>query len=293
MVAKAIDVAILGAGPAGLSAGIYLARANYKCTVFSSGAVGGALQEISKISNYPGFVGAGPELAKAMTEQAKAAGASIEYGKCSEVRIDGVDGSARGFVLTIDDHEIFARAVLVASGSEPKTLDFEPHKPVSYCALCDGDLTKGKNIAVIGGGNSAVQEALYLAKLAKKVTIISHSNLKAEEYLREKADKVENIEIREGVEPAVELLDQFDQIFVYIGKRPASRYLEGINGQILDEQGYVLTGNGQRAHETAQSGLFAAGDVRAGLIHQVVTAAGDGATAAIEIIDFLKSTSVN
>lgn len=291
MVAKILDVAILGAGPAGLSASIYLARANYKCTVFSSGAIGGALQEISKISNYPGFVGSGPELAEVMKGQTEAAGASIKYGKCAEVRI--VEGNEARFVLKIDDEDVYARAVLVASGSEPKTLEFEPHKPVSYCALCDGDLVRGKNIAVVGGGNSAAQEALYLANLARKVTIIAHSALKAEKYLQERAAKAGNIEIIEHTEPTTEVLDQFDQIFIYIGKRPASSYLEMMSGEILDDQGYVLTGGGQRKHETVQPGLFAAGDVRAGLIHQVVTAAGDGAIAAIEIIDYLKSTSVN
>lgn len=288
MAKEVLDVAILGAGPAGLSAGIYLARANYKCTIYSAGAIGGALQEISKISNYPGFMGTGPELANVMHEQAKLAGAKIEYGKCTEVRISENADSAR-FILKIDGEDVFARAVLVASGSEPKTLQFEPQKPVSYCALCDGDLTRGKDVVVVGGGNSAVQEAIYLAKLAKKVTIISHSTLKAEKYLQKKAAEVGNIEIIKGTEPTVEILDQFDYIFVYIGKRPASSCLDSLGEQILDQQGYIKTGAGERGHETAQSGLFAAGDVRAGLIHQVVTAAGDGAVAAIEIIDFLKS----
>ena len=290
MAAEVLDAAILGAGPAGLSAGIYLARAGLKCTVFSSGPIGGALQEISKISNYPGFLGSGPELAETMKKQAELAGARIEYGKCTSIKKAEKDGSDTRFMLEIDGAEILARAVLIASGSEPKTLPFEPSKPVSYCALCDGDLIKDKNVAVIGGGNSALQEALYLAGLAKKVTVISHSALRAEQCLQSRAQDAQNMEILEGIEPTIKLLDGFDHIFVYIGKQPASGYLRGLDKRILDERGEILTGEGgQQLHETAVSGLFAAGDIRSGAVRQVVTAAADGATSAIEIIDFLKN----
>ncbi len=287
--ATKLDVAIIGAGPAGLSAGIYLARAGLECTAFSLGPFGGALPEISRISNYPGFLGSGPDLAEAMKKQAEAAGARVEYGECSKIRaIEAVDGAEQGFILTIDGEEIQARVVLVATGLQPKTLDFEPDRPVSYCALCDGDLAKNKHVAVVGGGNSAVQEALYLANLAQKVTLVSHSRMKAEGILCQKAKKAKNLEIIENTEPTTEFLHQFDQIFVYIGKKPASGFLGAMDASILDAQGYVITGVGQRAHETAKPGIFAAGDVRSGMLRQVVTAAGDGAVAAVEIIDFMK-----
>lgn len=296
MAAETFDLVILGAGPAGLSASIYAARAGLRCVVFSSGPIGGELPEISHISNYPGFVGSGADLAEAMKKQAEAAGARIVYGKCSALRqaeaAGGLSsegsGSAKGFCLMIDEEEINARAVLVATGSEPKTLEFEVEKPVSYCALCDGDLVKGKSIAVVGGANSALQEALYLADLAGEVTVISHSPLKAEQFLRQKAAGITNIKIMENIEVTAELLNQFDHIFVYVGKRPASCFLNGIETSIVNEQGYIVTGTGGRAHETALLGLFAAGDVRAGAVRQVITAAGDGAAAATEIIDFMK-----
>jgi len=288
-VATELDVAIIGTGPAGLSAGIYLARAGLKCTAFSSGPFGGDLAEISQIANYPGFSGPGKKLADAMKKQAEEAGTGIEYGECTKIQpVAATDGKPRYFELTIEEQPVYARTVLVASGSTPKSLDFSVEKPVSYCALCDGDFAKNKNVIVVGGGNSAVQEALYLTNLAAKVTLISHSKLKAEQILRQKAEKAQNLEIIEGIEPTAEFLNQFDQIFVYIGKNPASGFLEGLERPILDKSGYVITGVGTRTHETAEPGIFAAGDVRSGMLRQVVTAAGDGAAAAVEIIDFMR-----
>lgn len=337
--AEALDVAIIGAGPAGLSASIYLARAGLRCTAFSSGPSGGALAEIAQIANYPGFTGSGPALADAMKKQAEAAGARVAYGECTAIRrladeddlypgaggqnsqgeqagqeareireAQGTQAGSDGFILTIDGEEILARTVLAASGSHPKRLSFDLAKPVSYCALCDGDFARGKHVAVIGGANSAVQEALYLANLAKQVTIITHSKLKAESALQERAKNVANIKIIEQVEPTAEMLNEFDQIFVYIGKIPASGFLRRLGAGLFDNNGYVVTGrgynedsqgsavkkpdswsnNGWYLHETEVKGLFAAGDVRANMIQQVVTAAGDGAAAAIEIIDFMK-----
>ncbi len=354
-----LDVAVLGAGPAGLSASIYLSRAGLKCVTFSSGPIGGVLPEISDLANYPGFLGSGSELAGMMKKQAEQTGARIEYGTCTEVyrandQILSNSPVARStstitsapvtapvaldhppiFTLTVDGHPVHAHRVLVATGSIPKQLDLDLTKPVSYCALCDGGLVKGKNIVVVGGANSAVQEALYLSKIASRVTIISHSALKADRILRDKATRVTNIDIIEDIEPTAEFLDQFDHIFVYIGKKPASHCLSKLAGipsskdstdstdstdsvsaadlvgsidpraKLLDSDGYVVT-NSERwradlcdrvngdtlaiyLHETVVSGIFAAGDVHAGMIQQVVTAAADGVAAAIEIIDSMK-----
>lgn len=333
---ETLDVAVLGAGPAGLSASIYLARAGLNCAAFSSGPIGGVLPEISDLANYPGFLGPGRELADLMKKQAEQAGARIEYGTCAEVSL----GEPTEFTLTIDDQLVHAHRVLVATGSTPKKLGLRVTKPVSYCALCDGDLVKGKNVVVVGGANSAVQEALYLAKIAGRVTIITHSALKADQILRDKAIKLSNLEIIENMEPTAEFLDQFDHIFVYIGKNPASQCLENLASStegLLDENGYIITNDGRKAtndrrtinagriandgrpgsylqdrihggtalstrlqsgardgvlgiytHETAVAGVFAAGDMRAGVIKQVVTAAADGVAAAIEIIDSMK-----
>lgn len=329
MAKEVLDVAIVGAGPAGLSASLYLARAGLKCAAFSSGPFGGTLVEIGQLANYPGFEGRGQLLADTMKKQAQEAGARIAYGECTEVRrVESATSGAIGkeskservkyagarnddpkaphqkpsevngltheseelanFVLMIDGSPVYARTVLIASGSEPKTLNFTPSKPVSYCALCDGDLAKEKNVVVVGGADSAVQEAMYLAGLAKNVTIITHSALKAQDCLQKRVESIENIEIIENLEPTAEILDKFDWVFVYIGKKPATGCLTGFSEPILSEWGYVITGAGENLHETAIPGIFAAGDVRANTVNQVVTAAGDGVAAAIEIINLLK-----
>lgn len=284
-----VDVVIVGAGPAALSAALYLGRAGASAVVYGRGGIGGALQEINHLANYPGFSGTGNELATTMRHQAERAGAKIKYGECTAIKT-----IESGFELTIDGESVLARSVLVATGSEPKALDFKPDVPVSYCALCDADLVKGKNVAVVGGGNSAVQEGIYLSKIAKKVTIISHSPLKASDCLQKEASETKNVDIHQNEEATPELLGQFDHVFVYIGKRPATGCLDLLqkelrNDSLLDQNGFILTDlNSDFPHESTITGLFAAGDVRANTVHQVVTAAADGASAAVEITRFLQ-----
>lgn len=289
--APAIDLAIIGAGPAALTAATYAARAGLKTTVFERGTVGGALAEISHIGNFPGFDGPGPELAKSMRSQAESFGAQFTYGECTYI-----EQSPAGFTLTIDGESYSARAVLVATGSEPRPLDpaitQSVTKPISYCALCDGDLVKGQNIAVVGGANSALQEALYLAGLAAKVTIISHSEIKSDASLKNRVAATPNIEILPATEPTADLLNQFDHIFVYIGKRPATTFLQPLtavaHSQLFDDQGYLCTISPSR-HATPVEGLFVAGDVRSGALRQAITAAADGAAAAVEVSEYLKT----
>lgn len=302
-----IDLAIIGGGPAALSAALYAARAGLGVKVFERAGLGGALSEISHLSNYPGFDGTGPALAEAMRTQATAAGAEIAYGECQKLW-----RYADHFELIIDGDPVRARRVLVATGSTPKKLAFTPRPPVSYCALCDGDLVKGKHVAVIGGANSAVQESLYLVNLAADLTIITHSRLKADAYLQRRLAELQTshpIKVLEDTEPTPELLDTFDHIFVFIGKRPATDFLRPLANSLLESQslldpaGYLLTpspntpspntslgASGQKSldpaapsHATVVPGLYAAGDVRSGSIKQVVIAAADGAAAAIEI----------
>lgn len=291
MLTANLDLAIIGGGPAALSAALYAARAGVKTKVFERAGIGGALAEISNLSNYPGFAGLGPDLAEQMRDQAVQAGAEIVYGDCQRLwrYIDH-------FELTIDDAPVLAKRVLVATGSTPKKLDFTPRPPVSYCALCDGDLTKGKHVAVVGGANSAVQESLYLAGLVKDLTIITHSHLKADPYLLQRLDearKTHNIKVLENTDPTPELLDDFDYIFVFIGKRPATEFLYPLadsllsDPPLLDPAGYIITVpdplSAQFTHATVIPGLYAAGDVRSGSLKQVVSAAADGAAAAVEI----------
>ena len=284
---KLLDVAIIGAGPAALTAAIYLARSGLNVKVFERGRIGGGLSQTAKIVNYPGYSGAGPELAEKFRQQASEFGAEVDYGECTDIKV--VDEGDRHFRLEIDGEDITARAVLVATGSEPKQLNFTPDPPVSYCALCDGDFAKDKHTAVIGGGNSAVQETIYLSKIVKDLTLISHSPLKASKALQDNVRELPNVIIRENIEPTADLLNEFDYVFVFIGKQPATGFLRNLGEQLVDDEGFVKTGAGDSSpHETSIPGLFAAGDVRAHTVHQVVTAAGDGAAAATEIIKFLQ-----
>lgn len=278
------DLAIIGSGPAALSAAIYAGRAGLKVGVFERLDFGGLLPKIDRIENYPGFLGSGKELGRRMREQAEGTGAKFSYGTCTNV-VPTPDG----FHLTIDAETVRAKAALIATGSEPRTLGFAIDPPVSYCALCDGPLTHGKHVAVVGGANSAVQEAFFLANLAKDVTIITHSQLKADQALLSRLRDARNLRVQEQVEPTPELLNQFDHVFVYIGKYPATSCLRQLadsllsESPLLDDRGYVVAGFHEHQYETIVEGLFAAGDVRQGSVKQVVTAAAEGAAAAIEL----------
>lgn len=281
-----VDLAIIGGGPAALSAALYAARAGLSVSVYEKADFGGVVSQIALIENYPGYTGgSGRVLALQMRQQAEQAGAELSYGECTAVAKVGQD-----FQLTIDGESVSARAVLVASGSLPRELSFTPAAPVSYCALCDGPLVKGKNIAVVGGANSAVQEALFLADIAQSVTIITHSRLKADAELLQRLPQHTNIRVIEQTEPTPENLAPYDHIFVYIGKIPATDFLQPLAAkhQLLTRQGYIITAaESKYPHQTALAGLFAAGDVRENSIKQAVVAASEGALSAIEITNYL------
>ncbi|MDO4759909.1 MAG: FAD-dependent oxidoreductase [Candidatus Saccharibacteria bacterium] len=266
-----LDLAIVGSGPAALTAAIYATRAGLKVKVFEKGNIGGTLPEISYIENYPGFLGNGAELAEKFKSQAESLGAEIVYGECEKVESGA---------LVIDGEKIVARAILIATGSAPKKLDIAGVTvPISYCALCDGALYKDKRVAVVGGGNSAIQESAYLAEFASEVAIFSRSKIKANTSAIEKLGK--NVTVMENIEVDANTLNQFDAVFAFIGKTPATGFLPS---ELLDDGGFIKTEN----HQTAISGIFAAGDVRANTTKQIIIAAADGASATIHIIDFLK-----
>ena len=316
-----LDLAIIGSGPAALSAALYAARAGLRVSVFERANIGGALCEIAQISNYPGFTGPGRDLAATMRRQAESAGVTIAYGECTAIRplkpsansansansaapasddtsaqpaasANSVpDAAPARFELTIDGEPVRARTVLLATGSEPRPLPFTLATPVSYCALCDADLAKGQDIAVVGGGNSAVQESLGLAPLVKSLTLITHSALKAEPHLITQLRALPNVTIREHLEPTPDLLNTFARVFVFIGKRPATACVADLAAStpdFYDAAGYVRGGHGS-AHQTAIPGLYVAGDLRSDALRQVVTATGDGAAAAVEISQSLRS----
>ena len=310
-----LDLAIIGSGPAALSAALYAARAGLRVSVFERANIGGALCEIAQISNYPGFTGPGRDLAAAMRRQAESAGVTIAYGECTAIRSlepsansatpasdDAsaqpaasatlvADATPARFELIIDGEPVRARTVLLATGSEPRPLPFALTTPVSYCALCDADLAKGQDIAVVGGGNSAVQESLGLAPLVKSLTLITHSALKAEPHLITQLRALWNVTIREHLEPTPDLLNTFARVFVFIGKRPATACVADLAAStpdFYDAAGYVRGGHGS-AHQTAIPGLYVAGDLRSDALRQVVTATGDGAAAAVEISQSLRS----
>ncbi|MFZ5597232.1 MAG: thioredoxin-disulfide reductase [Bacillota bacterium] len=299
------DLAIIGGGPAGLAAGIYAARADLKTVLFEQGMPGGLAASTEIIENYPGFkdgIG-GPELSMSMEGQARRFGLEIAY-----TPVEKVSRGEKGFILETDDNEFNAGAVIIASGAKPKLLGVKGEKEfhgrgVSYCATCDGALFRDKRLIVVGGGDSAVEEALFLTKFAEKVTIVHRrGELRAVKYLRQKASENEKIdfiwhgvlvEIKgDDVVRGVEVKDirdgsvrevSADGVFVYVGHTPSSELVSGLVD--FDEKGYIITDENMK---TKTAGLFAAGDIRSKMLRQVVTAVADGAIAAVSAEKYLE-----
>ena len=256
--------------------------------------MGGLAATISKIENYPGFIGTGAELMQTMRSQAESFGAKFDYGEITKLA-----QSDAGIDLEIDgDEHLLARAVLVATGTERVRLGIpgEDLPGVSYCATCDGPLIRGQNVLVIGGGNSAVQEAFYLLKFCDKATLLVRSKLRCDDTLRERLEHEPRISVELGVVPTK--IEQADQelsvisedgrtfsahnIFIFIGQRPATTFLPA---EVLAKDSSIVT---DKNYMTKIPGLFAAGDCRYGSVHQVVTATGEGAAAAVAIRNYLK-----
>ena len=290
---KILDVAIVGSGPAAFTAALYVARENLAVTVFEREAVGGLTGTISKIENFPGFEGTGAGLMKKMRGQAEAFGARVEYGECTAVR------RLKGhFKLTIDDMPVEARSVIVTTGSERRKLGIEGEDgpAVSYCATCDAPMTEGKEVLVVGGGNSAAQEAFHLLKYCKSVRILVRSGMRCNDVLKKRLEAEGRIEVVTGVTP--EKIErkkgrlvvkseeggdfEADYLFVFIGMQPATGFLPA---EILGEDGSVKT---KQNFETDIAGLFAAGDCRMGNVKQAIVAAGEGASAAVGVSKYLE-----
>ena len=306
--AESIDIAIVGGGPAGLSAAIYGARARVKTVVFETGLPGGQIVSASLVENYPGFPTGvtGQDLADLILQQAQNAGA--EFRTLSPVEAIHADGD--DFVLTVGDEQVPARAVILATGAIPKKLGIPGEaeftgRGVSWCATCDGPLYRGKVVAVIGGGDSATQEAIYLAKIASEVHLIHRrEELRATQCLQEQCffnpqitmhlsylvdeivgqdGRVRGIKLRSKEDGAASVLP-VDGIFEFVGIDAQSDLVADLCE--LDALGFVkVDPNGQ----TSRAGLYAAGDVANYALKQVVTACARGAFAVYHAVHYLET----
>ena len=294
------DVIILGSGPAGLTAALYAARANKKTIVLGGARLGGQMAGIATLENYPGFLGSGLELAEFMKKQAESFGATVNF-----VSAKNISGDAEsGFVVSGDDgKEYNGRAVIIATGASPRKLQIEGARElmgrgVSYCATCDGFFYSGKTVIVMGGGNSALNDALYLADLAKTVKIVYRKSefTRAEAVLRERVAARENIECLFNTDLAKieekpdstdgELIvattngEQLvvDGVFVAIGHEANTDYLtEDVKRDAM----------GRLAPSALPVGMFVAGDVHSDIKMQIATAVGTGCTAGMDAIAYL------
>nr|WP_220127361.1 thioredoxin-disulfide reductase [Anoxybacillus ayderensis] len=294
---KIYDVIIIGAGPAGMTAAVYTSRANLSTLMLERGVPGGQMANTEEVENYPGYDHIlGPELATKMFEHAKKFGAEYAYGDVKEV----IDGEQYKTVVT-SNQQYKARAIIIATGAEYKKLGVPGEKElggrgVSYCAVCDGAFFKGKELVVVGGGDSAVEEGVYLTRFASKVTIVHRRDqLRAQKILQQRAFANEKIDFiwnhtvkqineKDGRVGSVTLVHtqtgeerEFpcDGVFIYIGMVPLTKPFVSLG--ITNENGYIET---NELMETKVAGIFAAGDVREKSLRQIVTATGDGSIAA-------------
>ena len=295
---KAYEVVIIGGGPAGLSAGIYTARARLSSLLIEKGLIGGQVANAELVENYPGFPEgiSGYDLTELMQRQATKFGLEI-----LTAEVTGVELSGEQKIVKTSEGDFVVKAMIIASGSEwiklgiPGEKEFTG-KGVSYCAICDGAFFTDQTVAVVGGGNAAITEALSLTKFASKVIVIHRrQELRATRIVQEEAfaepkieflwntvvegiegeDVVKRLRLRNVITGEKSSLDVAG-IFVAIGFKPNTDYLKSTLS--LDATGHVMT---NEKMETEIPGIFAAGDVRSSSIRQIIAAVGDGATAAI------------
>jgi thioredoxin reductase (NADPH) len=298
------NLIIIGSGPAGLTAGIYAGRAQLSPLLITGSALGGQMAFTDRIENYPGFPEAisGQELTQLMQKQAERFGTRVEMDE-----VTGLDFSVYPFKVKTYAKEYEAKAVIIATGASPRKLGVPGEgeftgRGVSYCATCDGFFYQNRTVIVVGGGDSAVEEAMFLTKYASKVYLVHRRNrLRAEKVTQERAFKNEKLEwiwdsvvteivgdqgvaqVRiKNVKTDEESLLQADGIFIYIGNVPNTQFLgEQVE---LNERGYIIT---DRKCHTSVPGVFAAGDVQEWVLQQIATSVGTGAMAAMEADKFI------
>lgn len=296
------DVIIVGSGVAGMTAAIYLKRANISCCIIEKCMPGGQIMKTSTIENYPGLLKiTGPDLAMNMVEQLKTLDVPYIYDEVIDIK-DKKDYK----IVKTNQKELSCKGVILALGRTPRKLnvpgeDILEGRGISWCAICDGPLYKNLDVLVIGGGNSSLEEAIYLSEICQKVTIVHRKdNFKAQQYLIEKVKAKNNIkvlfnaEVKEFIEKEGRLKEvlvfnnktnktkklKASGCFIYIGHIPSTTNFSSLN--ILDEDGYIKTDSSLR---TEVPFIYAAGDVIKKSLYQIVTATNDGALAASSFIE--------
>lgn len=300
------DIAVIGGGPAGLTAALYAARAGKSVTVYERECIGGQITRAPLVENYPGTGRvSGLQLGDSMAAQAEVAGAEISLTDVQKI----VKESSGIFRLDTDDGEYYAKAVIYACGARPRTLGLPGEAElighgISYCALCDGGFFKNQDVAVVGGGNSAFDDALLLSERCHHVTLIHRrSSFRAEQILVERVKQRNNLSLLTGMTVS-ELIQENGQLagltlkietekadtlpvsglFVALGRLPDTELLTGLAA--LDENGYVFTDEKMAISETP--GLFVAGDCRIKSVRQLTTAISDGTVAAVSACTYLE-----
>ncbi len=305
------DVIIVGAGPAALAAAIYTTREDIETLLFERGVIGGLAAVTDKIDNYPGFPDGveGLKLSASLQKQAERFGAVIELGE-----VTAIEDQGDWKLLKTTEGDMKARAVLIATGSDYKKIGVPGEEEfyargVHYCATCDGAFYRDKRLVVVGGGNSAFQETLFLTRFASHIDLLVRSTVKASDVLEDELQKFVDAgkvtvhlntttdeivgEKDKGVIKVIGTKDgkkvEFptDGVFVFVGLIPNSQFLKGSPVE-LDNIGFVKTNPDL---ETVMPGVFAAGDIRSGATMQIASAAGEGATAALKIREYLEGRS--
>lgn len=301
------DLAIVGSGPAGMTSAIYGVRSNLSVLLMDRLAPGGQIVNTNEIQNYPGMGTInGAELAIKMFQHTQELGVEFEYATVSSVGLNGSEFSLS--LLEKPGDPVRARSVIIATGTSPRTLGVEGENRLrgnglSWCAVCDGAACRGQDVVVIGGGNSAVEEALFLSEIAASVTILIRHTMRADPVSCDELRARGNVTVLEGwgvvefeggsclegtrarnLVSGEERVISCQHAFEYVGLEPVTEFVSGLG--ILDDAGYVVTGAGM---ETAVPGVFACGDCIEKSLRQVVTACSDGAIAARSAARWLKS----
>ena len=300
------DVVMIGAGPSALTAAIYTTREDIDTVLYEKATIGGMAAITDQVDNYPGFPEGieGMNLASQLEKQAERFGAHIEFGEASSIRSEG-----KYKIITIDGQDVKAKAVLIATGSDYKKLGVPGEKElygrgVHYCATCDGAFYRDKTLAVVGGGNSAIQETIFLTRYATHIDLLVRSTVKASDVLQHELQKyvdsgqvtihlnttTDEIIVSDGRASGVKVTEgdmkhdiAVDGVFVFVGLLPNTVFLSETPIE-LDEVGLIKTNN---RLETSMHGVFASGDVRSGATMQIASAVGEGASAALAIREYL------